>query len=1492
MAGVISLVMATGQTIDQALSLTITDGGQDSHYAAGCLMRRVPAQRGAWRPTSATESLLRPRAAHVPLALPVAVADWMRARSTESSTGSLGAALGRNVQSIADELRKWLSSHRQSTGGLATLGRVERWLSNALYQVRPDHVPPFLLSALNDAIPCPAAYYRAYRARELTALHFETLRRSGWEMPTESPPADGWVGSELNPSPETMKRIWRETRDRLLSIAQDNAAPLHARHNAREAHEVLLLMFQTLHRAVSDPVESLDLLDLDHGRIVINDKHQGDARAHRIVPLPALAVRQCLEHKEHVERLAHEIHTRASETSKRLHAMLLHPERRTAPFRFFLSPELTIVRIDRSTLESELRATWPLPIHAARHVVSTFLLEQQAPDSTLRSLLGHSDIGTQALSMYSPLAFDTLYRDTRNLLDRLANEFDLQSIPSFLPGPSSRVSQKVTRDIAPMLFGSEARAKIAEARARAEALAIDRRIDSLLEARGAKELCQEDVDTLFSEARDASSNMTHRVARDRDEYIRAAVIRRMRATDTRLDLPAIPVTLSDVALICPPDCLESDRRVVRLNAGLRNYWGSQFNAWKRSTNLGTPTTPAAALLTLMVTSLVIDPEAWPNEERPSDWLETFRDTSGITWIRVRLKRGMSRLYPIDRHLAEVLSSAGQEALGQVKWEDIVRFANGLIGRADRFNSFPNLLRTLRSGLSATVPGIALAYADGSLGSVSASALCIERETGHPPTKATLARHAQQTTEDADPAPHEDHTSLFPSGGALVEVDRFRRLVANALQALRRESLPRRGMRAGPVKQFLSALEDSWVDLAGSPQLPPICALTAGWLREMALHGQRGGKPYAPKTILNYWYSWGLRVIDECAALDLRKLHAEEIEEVYLQMVEVAEVENRQHLYSPMRNLHSYLVKRHGVEEIDWSELQDATGQMQRRTDANVVHLHEYFKALSLLQRDVQVSPRISALQSAALVLTFRFGLRIGECLGLRYSDLYFDNASQGWRVRLRGNRFRRLKTRSSRRLAIQVEAIEPQEDAALRKWREHVTAFGEEHRQKPLFARTGLGEAGRELFPRQTIAMRLGQALRAATGDPTVRVHHCRHAYASRILAAVLSATPTSAATQMRTRLAGADVLSPRLTWAVAAMMGHASPQTTMETYFHSGHSLLMASQFVGKHQPDGVDPAEWFAFCCAVRRKTMLRAFQRASADEPLEVAMRTWSRVGVIGTGPKVSLPDALPPLPFEDSQIGLVAVDRIIDHARRFGKVDGLAARLYISESCVADVLSAAAEFGRTKRKASADESVWWIDDATTQYSAHELRQINHGLSVLEALSQDELSRLADTVERCLIPSSRMLVIEDLTDLEVGISVLRRLVDKPGVIELLTPAVLPKRVKKRSPRTRAKPQHESAGTSKEEAKSPTKREGHKRGIPIGPILALREFAEKAGISVCIHGRVPGARSDSHSRLRSSARFGLRIHENSDDRIRSSKVLTRLLAVTAIAARRARRQ
>lgn len=1564
-AGLLSIAHVTGHLVEQTAGLSLVPLVGASYLADDwALMRYVPLQENAWTPNAEQAARMRKRATHVRLRLPVEVMAWLARRLGERHGADLTDALALAPTVAVARARAWLEPLRSASGGLQTLSRVECWLPQALYQVERDHVPPHLLCAVNDGQPCPSAYYRAYEIHALAALHAKALTAAGWTMPAAAAhkAADkAWVGSQLNPGLDDVKAMWAETTAHFEAIVSDASRPLHERHNAREHHEALSQMFQTFHRVVGDPMESLEFVDLHRRRLLIDDKQQGEARAHRLVPLPSLAARQCSDQIEHVGRLAVVLAPTAPDTAARLVAMIKRPQARAAPFRFLLNDRDQIIRLTPQTLKEALVGVWNLPFNLARHFGSTWLMEQGASDEELTSLLGHHDLGTQNLSLLSPRYFGSLFGEPADAtdaessasglharLDAGVEALGLRAIESFLPPVAEGDLPSLAKTLPePMRFGHQRRA---QARARVY-LKVREEVDQLLQQHldGLKSspLTQADVDALFKKVREATSNRRSHWACVRFEALREALAELMRKDDAlKLELPAVALAVKDVVHVCPLDGLTAAQWLCHCRRALWQHWRAELARWRAARTVPGNICPEGLLLTLVVDSLLLDPDIWKSWAASSRQFDVFIDENARSWLRMPLPNRNSRLYPVQRFFAEMLARLPATTWRDVDLDRVAAFANGLVNGFDaagaRLRDFGQLLSRVQAASAAETPGLVLGYADGSHGAVSPETICLERVGGLPPTLASVeARHAGRRALADDVEVRATGSAAMGDRGQLSDEAAFRRAMAAALRKLHRlkfEKPVKRGARKhsanadaandanetaspsnmkkpgrspGPIARFIKAMDEQWVDVVSSPKLAPVCGLLAQWMYTLAKVGQSPNEDYAPKTLFNYWFSWGLRVIEEFGPIDPRSMSSAEIEELYLQILEDAEVKNRQHLYPPMRNLHRYLVMNQGVCEIDWTELRSATGQGITHIDANLVHEHEYFAALELLRHDPAASERMRALQSAVLVLLYRGGLRIAECLGLHATDLYLNEDGR-WRVRVRGNLYRSLKTDNARRTVVLLEPMTAIESGVLENWAAHVQTFLSARDIQPLFARNAAGVQRRELFPRRTVALRVAQALRAATGDPGTRIHHCRHAYATRMLQLGLGVfTPNGdpveshdtarreLTAQVRALLASEPDATRRLLWAIAAMLGHASPMTTLQTYAHAGHEWLQNwCAHTVWHEVEGfdVDVGEWLAFACGVTLKTMQRACQRAVIDPDateaptpeevrVRVALATWCSVPRLGAGRRVSPTTALPPLRLVESSSTLLSVDRIIDHARKFGRVDGLADRLFVSEAWIEHVLRAAADFG-ARHRSGRDPGRWWIVPHDTHYPEHEGVQVDGALERLQAVPREELAAACVVIDRLIDPARRMVVIERAEDLGPVARLSKRLVDDPQFVKLLVPAKLPRRPTPEERLERDKAAMQEAAAQKLPYRRTKPRQPYAATITFEQAAGIVASAKSLGITTMTeHGRVAKARSRSHDAHQPGGRFALTLQENAVDVMRSAKVYTRVLAAATVA-------
>ena len=196
------------------------------------------------------------------------------------------------------------------------------------------------------------------------------------------------------------------------------------------------------------------------------------------------------------------------------------------------------------------------------------------------------------------------------------------------------------------------------------------------------------------------------------------------------------------------------------------------------------------------------------------------------------------------------------------------------------------------------------------------------------------------------------------------------------------------------------------------------------------------------------------------------------------------------------------------------------------TGANGTGKSSVYRALRLLAEDASTDLRERRMQAFVLLLLFRFGLRVQECIALRASDLL--RCGETWVVLVRRNAYRQLKSDAGVRQVPLVGPLDPLETEVLQGWLEHADETAGEDRCAVLMSRD---EAPRRLVDEQRLRSRITDALRAATGSTTLHPHQLRHGFATRLV--LLLATPTWPPDPLRRailqRLIGPQ--APRAVW-------------------------------------------------------------------------------------------------------------------------------------------------------------------------------------------------------------------------------------------------------------------------------------------------------------------------------------------------------------------------
>ncbi len=232
-------------------------------------------------------------------------------------------------------------------------------------------------------------------------------------------------------------------------------------------------------------------------------------------------------------------------------------------------------------------------------------------------------------------------------------------------------------------------------------------------------------------------------------------------------------------------------------------------------------------------------------------------------------------------------------------------------------------------------------------------------------------------------------------------------------------------------------------------------------------------------------------------------------------------------------------------------------------DANFISIDEYRLVLTFLAQDKTLNDpyRRTALQ-LLVTLCFWLGLRRDEALFLRVSDL--DAAGH---LHIRPYARRKLKTKNSNR-SLPAALLLPERDfAELKQWVGKRAAASKTGGEALLFSNPD--DASRVLDP-DYVFSRIANAMREALCDRSLKLHHLRHSFATLLAARLLPQTQgfakvflkrhpltaewltnKNARQQFRTLLFGTDQVHRADLQAVAHLLGHSSPATTVEHYVH-----------------------------------------------------------------------------------------------------------------------------------------------------------------------------------------------------------------------------------------------------------------------------------------------------------------------------------------------------
>lgn len=1300
-------VLATGQPVADAVQLPIAchdgDLGLDIQ---GCWTRPVLRPKQAWSPGKNAPAHLRAHAESITLELPGflgrAYGELLREHPDAAHVGEL---LGVTADQALDRLSRWLDPIRAANPpARLTLGRLWRALAVELYaDLGNDAAVHFVVATARDMAPT-STYYTALPAAVVAQAYRRASDRlfgveSASLLPlTKSTAPALTVGSRKAVDPDWLRGVI----ERLATEAQTRLGPaeLPRMHNAFVTHALWLMMFATGHRPVADPIESLDIVDFDGGLLSLSDKLVRDPREARIVPLCHLAAAMLRKHIEHLRRLAGHLLPLDPALAARIRSVVADSGPRALPLFFYLEPDLEVVQISQAQLLRFVPEFASVQANFARHILSSGEAALGKDGDYLREMLGHVRHGQPAFGPQSPLGTAD-YESLRLQLDDVLGALGWEAVDSPLapvrPAPVSRTTPQRT------VLGQEARRRAALA---AQASSRERAMSALkakLGRRRLNQLQQADVDAVFrgilGDARTPGNAIE--VEACRRAYRLLAWSRRRWGLSIKLPGLLVPLPALPQAFDC--DTLRQAKVARRLPAVLMSLLQARARD-RRHPEVSGGRQTAEAVASLVIDSRVADPDV-AIELCDGGAFELLNDGDAGVYIVVSStplarETRMFRRYPLHALTAALLARLQTTVLAKTSIEarrpqmlSILKHLQVQLDPEGEIRDVASGLRWLCGLVSALnfaeLSGTVAGYLDGSTRAVSLPPDSWARVVRGLPLQtggSTTVKRIDDAPVAAEvPAPALSYPKSDPAPGVALARARTLHKAVNRLLGANVRSLAPVAERGSPSRNQKETLVPALQDLVDrSGDAPMFARALVQWLIQLMLQGVDGGE-LRVASCARYYYALAPVLPEVLADLDFNQLNDDALGQAYAGFIELLTETSQRYAFHRLLAFHDFMMAHHGLPPVNWSDIVSPTLLTSVSVDAGIITWAEYETALSLLASDPSADDRGRVLQAIVWMLTFRFGARISEVLGLRRKDVAW---SEGRLILLfRPNAYRELKTDSAVRQVPLIGPMGPLEASLLERWLDHIDTCFAPDRMAALLA---CPDDTRQLVDTCAVTARISEAIFAATSDPALRIHHGRHSFGCRLqlimnLDSVESAAP---ATELVRRILGpvepkaarvllldSEVRSRRGLWATKLALGHASPATGQRCYFHLDDLIARVALAPRFEQRAASLSRRELAYVMGIGVEALPQAGDRARRIEMARVVRMKADLFESSSKRVAARAPAQLPPRP-SATEMGLSAIqaDQALGFAYRRGSLDGAHQTLLLPARQLQDLFTA--------------------------------------------------------------------------------------------------------------------------------------------------------------------------------------------------------------------------
>uniref|UniRef100_UPI004048AA36 hypothetical protein n=1 Tax=Rheinheimera sp. TaxID=1869214 RepID=UPI004048AA36 len=371
------------------------------------------------------------------------------------------------------------------------------------------------------------------------------------------------------------------------------------------------------------------------------------------------------------------------------------------------------------------------------------------------------------------------------------------------------------------------------------------------------------------------------------------------------------------------------------------------------------------------------------------------------------------------------------------------------------------------------------------------------------------------------------------------------------------------------QEYVGAKSSKISDLiAASSHLSDAAIATLIFMTDVSKRKGRGGrKNISYRTLTTNFSKVCVPILDIAQDQKFFVFDEDELEDFYTQVLDVRELQTRPRHTEMLKDLHKCVEKHFYLADVNWYEIEPNIPADSQQRQANVIVQSDYEKALYLLITDPFSNERERVIQAAILIFSYRLGLRRAE---IKYR-LQREVDSPDNLLYVYSNYLYRLKTVNANRRIPKQLLLNDQEQEIIKSLiiiakRSHDNSRGRVFNiSDPEFAKR---------------CARVTESLVCVTEDNEVRLHDCRHSFATFLCLAGIVQEYSLLYSQVKawcrqkpeyfklkwlqTTVGKTQFQAHKYLNTLAIAIGHSTPLTTLTHYVHELdlHHLDMQSMY------------------------------------------------------------------------------------------------------------------------------------------------------------------------------------------------------------------------------------------------------------------------------------------------------------------------------------------